>query len=93
MPLKRRLGIAIGVLAFAVLSFAFSESFRETMARRRALHRAEAELDRLNKDVADARSQVQRVESDPSAREELVRRELGYLRPGEKEVRFLPDKE
>jgi hypothetical protein len=46
-------------------------------------------LAQVTKDVEKMRRQIVQVEANPHLREQLVRKELGYLRPGEKEVRFL----
>ena len=72
-----------------VLSFVLSDSFRQVVLRRRALRSAELEIQKIDQQSADARTRLSRLQTDPSAYEDLVRRELGYLRPGEKEVRFL----
>jgi cell division protein FtsB len=80
----------IGVLLVAMVgSFFFSESFRNTLSRRRALQKASQELDALMKESVVMRQKIARLEKDNKSYEELVRKELGYLRPGEKEIRFV----
>ena len=72
-----------------VLSFVLSDSFRQVIVRRRAIRAAQFELRATDEQIIDARARLSRLQSDPTAYEDLVRRELGYLRPGEKEIRFL----
>jgi cell division protein FtsB len=72
-----------------LLSFVLSDSFRQVIIRRRAIHGAETQLRRVEAETAEAREKLARLENDPRAYEKLVRQELGYLRPGEKEARFL----
>jgi cell division protein FtsB len=56
---------------------ALIEARREFRAVESALERARAENDRLREDA-------RRLREDPSAIEELARRELGLIKPGEK---------
>jgi cell division protein FtsB len=50
---------------------------RSSMTRSRLAGRQRAENDRL-------REEIRRLQDDPTAIEELARRELGLIRPGEK---------
>jgi cell division protein FtsB len=80
----------IGGIALAVLlTFVLSDGFRQFIVRRRAIHRARIELRQTEAALAATRERLSRLQNDPAAYEQLVRQELGYLRPGEKEVRFL----
>jgi cell division protein FtsB len=72
-----------------VLSFVLSDSFRQVIARRRSIKATNEELRQVDAQTAEAKDRLSRLQNDPSAYEQLVRQELGYLRPGEKEVRFL----
>lgn len=72
-----------------VLSFIFSDSVRNTLVRQKAIRAAEKELAQLNKEADDTRDKISRLETNPSAYEIQVRKELGYLKPGEKEARFI----
>jgi cell division protein FtsB len=72
-----------------VLSLVLSESFRNTFSRRQAILRDQEELQRLTVEADHLHEKISRLQSDPKSYEHLVRQELGYLRPGEKEVRFL----
>jgi cell division protein FtsB len=80
---------AIGLLVLA--SFAFNESLRATIYRKRKIAEAQAELEKLSRQHADLRQRINNVKSIPESHELLVRRELGYLRPGEKEIRFVKE--
>lgn len=72
-----------------VLSFLLSDSFRQVVSRRRAIHSTEMQLKEVEAKLLDTRQRLSQLQNDPDAYEALVRRELGYLRPGEKEARFL----
>lgn len=72
-----------------LLSFVLSDSFRQVIGRRRAIHATQAELRDVEAKALDTRERLSRLQNDPDAYEHLVRRELGYMRPGEKEARFL----
>lgn len=86
---ERKKWVVAGLLVITLGSFFFSESFRNTLARRRALAKSEIELQDLAKETDLIRKKLSRLESDNKSYEELVRKELGYMRPGEKEVRFV----
>ena len=75
--------------AVILLGLVLSRAFRQLVHNRSAIHRVSAELSRTQTDVLTARDRLSRLQNDPTAYEQLVRQELGYLRPGEKEVRFL----
>jgi len=84
---KKALIIIGGGLA-VVLSFLVSDSVRQTISRRRAIRASEIELSRLTQETEEARQKINGLETDPKSTERLVRKELGYLKPGEKEARF-----
>ena len=81
--------IAAAVGCVVVLSFVLSDGFRQFISRRRAIHYTRVELRETETAVRATREKLSRLQGDPAAYEQLVRQELGYLRPGEKEVRFL----
>ena len=85
---KKKAWIVAGGGVALVLSFLLSDSVRHTLSRKRAIRAAEQELARLTQEAEQARQEISRLESDPKATERMGRKELGYLRPGEKEVRF-----
>lgn len=78
-----------GAAVVVLLSFVFSDSFWNTISRRRALQKMDREYEHVSSEVELARAKLTNLENNPGAYEQLVRKELGYLRPGEKEVRFL----
>jgi cell division protein FtsB len=88
MHAKKRWLIAGGVLIL-VLTFLFSDGVRRTISRRRAIHVAEKELAKLTTEAQQTREKINRLETSSDAYERLVRKELGYLKPGEKEARFV----
>ena len=88
MFLRKHWKIA-SVVALVLVSLLFSEGFRRTVLRRHAVAATRAELDALNREAALLKKEIARLESDSTVIEEYVRKDLGYLRPGEKEVRFV----
>jgi cell division protein FtsB len=85
----KRPWVVAGAVAVILLSFLLSRGFRQLVSNRSAIHRLSADLARTEADVAASRDKLNRLQNDPAAYDQLVRQELGYLRPGEKEVRFL----
>ncbi len=81
--------LAIGLLILA--SFAFNDSLRAAFNRRRMISEAQAELDALSVQLAATRQRISNLKASPQSYEQLVRRELGYTRPGEKEIRFVKE--
>lgn len=87
-PRTKRFWIVAGVSLAIVLSFVLNDSFRKAVSRRIEVRRHEAELAALTDEANVVRRKIADLQR-PTAYEELVRRDLGYLRPGEKEVRFV----
>jgi cell division protein FtsB len=85
---KKKAWVILGGGLLAVLSFLISDSVRQTISRRRAIRAAEIELSRLTQETDQAHKKINSLETDPKATEQLVRKELGYLKPDEKEARF-----
>lgn len=74
-------------------SFILSGSFRPTLARRQSIRSSQKELEKLSQDAQKLRAEIDRLQAHSGSYEKLVRKELGYLRPGEKEVRFVNKQE
>ncbi len=77
---------------FLISSVVFNQSLRNTIARQQAIRHTKNELKVVSADVETTRGKIKALENNPAAHEALVRQELGYLRPGEKEVRVTTDK-
>ena len=54
-----------------------------TLKARRDYNAAVVSLDQLRRDNARMQDDIRRLKSDPSAVEEVARRELGLMKPGE----------
>jgi cell division protein FtsB len=92
MARKRTLWLLIGVAGLFLASLLFNSGFRHTIGRRRAIRSAENELKNLTELANQKQSDINSLKNNPNATEALVRKELDYLRPGEKEVRFVKKK-
>jgi cell division protein FtsB len=78
------------VIALAVVaSFLFSSGFRNTISRRRLINQFKVDLNRVSQEIEGVRADIKQLKNNPQAYEVLIRKELGYLKPGEKEVRFV----
>lgn len=81
--------IVAGICLAVALSFVLSDGFRQFISNRSAIQRVRTELTQTEAALSASRERLSRLQADPAAYDQLVRQELGYLRPGEKEVRFL----
>lgn len=76
-------------LAAAVVLLA-NQGFRTIVSSHLQLRRLNAEMARLESEEARLKSHIEAVRSDDAALERVVRKEIGYRRPGEIEYRFPP---
>jgi cell division protein FtsB len=81
--------ILIGIGAGVIGSFVFSNNLKLVFSRQRSIEKLEKELNRLSQETVLLQEKINELQTNPSHYETLVRKELGYLRPGEKEVRFI----
>ncbi len=88
--LKNRTVIIVVIAAGLVGFLLFNGSFRSTVSRFRAIRTVEKDYAKVSADVEKLKSKITSLENNPGSREDLVRRDLGYIRPGEKEIRFVP---
>lgn len=88
MDQRKRLWLIGGFVILLVASFVLNDSFSKTLDRRRAIRQAEAETASIERRIEALRDDITRLKKDPRSYELLVRRDLGYLRPGETEVRI-----
>jgi cell division protein FtsB len=86
---RRALGGAVGVLALVLVVYGGSGLLRVWRMQREveALEREIAALRGQNQDLART---VDRLRSDPAEIERIAREELGFVRPGEKVLKFPP---
>ena len=89
MTEEQRIALWVGIAVMALCLFG-NEGFRHFVTQAREKHR-------LEKILADARTaheslsrQVALVQQDPSYTEYLIRKNLGYVKKGEVEYRFVP---
>jgi cell division protein FtsB len=59
--------------------------------RNRMISDSQAELTSLSVQLTTLRQKIANLKTSPQIYEHLVRRELGYTRPGEKEIRFVKE--
>ncbi len=83
---KRALPAMFVVLAavVAVDAVVGDKGLMAMLKARRQYRTLEAALDRAKTDNARLREEARRLREDPAAIEELARRELGLIRPGER---------
>jgi cell division protein FtsB len=87
VPTAQRLVTIVLVIATAALVLNVLVGARglpAVMKARRDHQAVSAELHRIREENNRLRQEVLRLRSDPSAIEELARRELGFISPGEK---------
>lgn len=85
-PARRLVTIALWVATSALVLNVLvgTRGLPAVLEARRQLSEASADLSRVREENAQLRAEVQRLRSDPAAIEELARRDLGLVRPGEK---------
>jgi cell division protein FtsB len=79
--------------AFAALAaagfFLSNEGTRSYWKRKRYLKELEARLEEIRASNKNLEHEIARFQNDPRAVEQLARRELGLIQPGEIEYRFV----
>ncbi len=81
------------LLAFAgVMLFVTSQWSRFYWQKKRELKELRAELEQLKQSNTMLAAEVERLKTDPRAIEQVARRELGLIQPGEIEYRFMAKK-
>jgi len=61
-----------------------------TFQREREIHRLEGELAQTHEQIQETRERIQLLRSDDVYLDILTQKELGYLKPDEMEIRFVP---
>src|SRR5690349_3663045 len=91
--MKEKLSNKYVLFAIIIGSFlsilVLSGNFRATLARRQAIRDTQKELEKVDSEIDKLKSQLASLDTTPHVHEDLVRRELGYIKPGEKEIRFV----
>jgi cell division protein FtsB len=88
MTTETRLWIIVIVVTGVVASFLFSSGLRNTISRRHSIRQLKSEIASVSQEIELVREEIRQLKDNPQAYEILIRRELGYLKPGEKEIRF-----
>ena len=82
---RRLLNMVLGFAAIVLLVDALvgEKGFMDRMRANREYRQHAAKLSALRHENADLRSQIIRLDTDPSAIEEIARREMGLMKRGE----------
>lgn len=85
-PARRLATMVLGVATCALVLNVLvgTRGLPAVLEARRQLSEATRELAQIREENARLRAEVQRLRSDPAAIEELARRDLGLVKPGEK---------
>ena len=81
--------IVLGLLVLGL--FLSSEGSRSYWKRKRHLKELQAKLEQARAENKSLAQEVQRLETDPRAIEQIARRVLGMIQPGEIEYRFVSE--
>jgi cell division protein FtsB len=79
-----KMGLAFLTTALLLHLLAGSRGLPAVLQARRGLERDAQALDRIRADNAALRREITRLREDAEAVEEVARRDLGYIAPGEK---------
>ncbi len=93
MQPKTRGWVIVLICTIVFSSFYFNSGLRKTLARRKEIRETHKMLEKVSGDIDRLRKDIKRLKEHPESYEIYVRRELGYLKPGEKEIRFIKPKE
>ncbi len=77
--------------AIVVLGLLTSEGVRTYWQRKQALRQLERRLEDLRLSNKTVTMEIERLKNDPNAIEQVARRDLGLIQPGEIEYRFVID--
>lgn len=82
---RRLLNLVLGFAAIVLLVDALvgDKGFMDRMRATRAYQQEAAKLDAIRRENAALRAQMIRLDSDPSAIEEIARRDMGLMKRGE----------
>lgn len=80
------------MIGLAALGFLSSGTVRTYWQRKMALRRLQAKLEDLRRENQQLSQELQRLRTDPRAIEQVARRDLGLIQPGEIEYRFVLQK-
>jgi len=78
-----------GILLLVILFLAFNQSFHATIARRKAIRKIKSEIETVDHDIKKIKEKTGLIKDNPQVTEEVVRTELGYIKSGEKDIRFI----
>ena len=79
--------IGLGILALGF--FLSSKGTRSYWKRKRSLRELEKKLEQARETNRNLTLEIHRLQTDPRAIEQIARRDLGLLQPGEIEYRFI----
>jgi cell division protein FtsB len=85
-----RLALLFAALALLANAIAGDNGLTTLFHTRREYQELQAEVERLRAETTDLRDQARRLREDPAAIEELARRELGLVKPGEQLIVIVP---
>ncbi len=89
---EKRIWIWIGLAGLVAILILSSEGTRSYWKRKRALRELEKKLDKARATNKSLTLEIHRLQTDPRAIEQIARRDLGLLQPGEIEYRFVIEK-
>jgi len=78
------LAAAAALLALGLLSSLVTQGFQDVAAAEQERDRLVAEKARLERHIGELEESLDAVRHDPAAVESMARRDLGWVRPGEK---------
>ncbi len=74
-----------------VIGFLSSDGLRTFWQRKKALHTLEEKLEEIKVSNKNLTMEIDRLKNDPHAIEQVARKDLGLIQPGEIEYRFVVD--
>jgi cell division protein FtsB len=90
---KKNLNIIAGIIILAILVFLFgNRNFHSVLILREKLDKLNMEISKLKQDNTRLEEELRMVKESPEYFEDLARKKLGMIKPGETKYKIVPKK-
>lgn len=92
---KRTINIIVALVILGILVFLFgNRNFRAVIILGERIERLKKDIEKLNENNVRLEDELRQIKENPEYFENLARKKLGMIKPGEKKYKFVsPEKE